>query len=273
MKPPSLLEYYQSLQDSLELQLLHSLRALLSEQGGLLPECVRPVEDGRVLDVACGRGEWVQAMARHAPAMEVLGRDAAPEAIRAARLGAMRLSNARFAVGDLRVLTDCADQGFDLVRAGFIAPLVMPQSWPALLKEFLRVCRPGGTILWVEWAFPETNSQACSHCMEMLRQAILFSGKTPAITPLMDLLLREASCQPIRKLETMLNISADTDIHTRFCHHISTALALIQPFLTNKQVGSSGEIDSACREAIMDIYQDEFLASWTIHTVVVELLP
>jgi hypothetical protein len=35
-------------------------------------------------------------------------------------------------------------------------------------------------------------------------------------------------------------------------------------------VGSSGEIDSACREAIMDIYQDEFLASWSIHTVVAQ---
>jgi ubiquinone/menaquinone biosynthesis C-methylase UbiE len=270
MKPPSLLEYYQSLHDSLELQLLLSLRALLCEQVGLLPECVRPVEDGRVLDVACGRGEWVQAMARHAPAMEALGRDAAPEAIRAARLGAMRLANARFVVGDLRALTDCADHGFDLVRACFIAPLVAPQSWPALLKEFLRVCRPGGTILWVEWAFPETNSQACSHCMELLRQAIEYSGKTPDITPLMDLLLREASCQPVHRLETMLNISTGTDIHTRFCHHVSTALALIQPFLTNKLVGSSGEIDSACREAIMDIYQDEFLASWSIHTVVAQ---
>jgi hypothetical protein len=57
MKPPSPLEYYHSLQASLELQLLHSLRALLCEQGGLLPECVRPVADGRVLDVACGQGE------------------------------------------------------------------------------------------------------------------------------------------------------------------------------------------------------------------------
>jgi ubiquinone/menaquinone biosynthesis C-methylase UbiE len=270
MKPPSLLEYYHSLQASLELQLLHTLRALLCEQGGLLPECVRLVADGRVLDVACGRGQWVQAMARHYPAMEALGRDAAPEAIRAARLGAMRLSNARFAVGDLCALTDCAEQSFDLVRACFIAPLVAPQSWPALLKECVRVCRPGGTILWVEWAFPETNSMACSHCMEMLRQAIQYAGKTPDITPMMDLLLREASAQPVHKLETMLNISTGTDIHTRFCRHISIALALIQPFLTNKQVGSSGEIDSACREAIMDIYQDEFLATWAIHTVVAE---
>jgi ubiquinone/menaquinone biosynthesis C-methylase UbiE len=272
MKSPSLLEYYQSLQDSLELQLLHSLRAFLCEQGGLLPESVRPLADGRVLDVACGRGQWVQAMARHYPAMELLGRDAAQEAIRSARLGAMRLDHARFVVGDLHALTDCADHGFDLVRACFIAPFVAPQSWLALLKELVRVCRPGGTILWVEWAFPETNSQACSHCGELLRQAIQYSGKTPDITPLMDLLLRDASCQPVHKLETILNISPDTDIHTRFCRHISTALALIQPFLTNKQVGSSREIDSACREAIMDIYQDDFLASWAIHTVVAELL-
>jgi SAM-dependent methyltransferase len=209
-------------------------------------------------------------MARHAPAMEVLGRDAAPEAIRAARLGTMRLDNARFVVGDLHSLTDCADDSSDLVRVCFIAPVVVPQSWPALLKEFVRVCRPGGAILWVEWGFPETNSMACSHCIEMLRQAIQYSGKTPDITPLMDRLLREASGQPVHKLETMLNISADTDIHTRFCHHISIALALIQPFLTNKQVGSSGEIESACREAMMDIYQDEFLATWSIHTVVAQ---
>jgi len=40
--------------------------------------------------------------------------------------------------------------------------------------------------------------------------------------------------------------------------------------LTNNQVGSSGEIDEACREAIMDIYQDEFRATWAIHTVVAE---
>jgi ubiquinone/menaquinone biosynthesis C-methylase UbiE len=261
------MDYYDARHKSLEQLLFTSIRSLLNEQSERLPAGLAPREDGRVLDVACGNGEWVRAMAQHYPAMEVVGLDTSIEAIRTARCLATHLSNARFQVGDMHGMTDIASESIDLVRACSVAPCVAPQDWHALIQEWLRICRPGGTLVWVESAFPQTNSQACFQWSELMRRAMLFSGKTPDVTPMMDILLADVGCQHLHKLETTINLSTGTDMHPRLHRNLSVVLEMVQPFLTNHKVASVSEIDRVCREAAIDVYGDGFLATWTLHTV------
>src|SRR5713226_309277 len=98
----TVLAYYDALHKSLEHLLFISIRSLLNEQSERLPAGLVPQEDERVLDVACGKGEWVRAMAHTYPAMEVVGLDASEEAIRTAQCLASHLPNARFLLGDMR---------------------------------------------------------------------------------------------------------------------------------------------------------------------------
>ncbi|MFO0850402.1 MAG: class I SAM-dependent methyltransferase [Gemmataceae bacterium] len=107
-----------------------------------------------VLDVGCGRGQAVMALARRFPASRFVGYDFSEEAIgsatRAAR--AARLENARFAVRDAAGLTDRS--AFDLVTA-FDA--IHDQADPAaVLARIRQALRPGGVFLM-------QDIKACSH--------------------------------------------------------------------------------------------------------------
>src|SRR5712692_1848593 len=140
----TVLAYYDALHKSLEHLLFISIRSLLNEQSERLPAGLLPREDGRVLDVACGKGEWVRAMGHTYPAMEVVGLDASEETIRTVRCLASHLDNARFLLGEMHCMSDVADNSFDLVRACCVAPWVAPHAWHALIQQWLRVCRSGG---------------------------------------------------------------------------------------------------------------------------------
>jgi len=263
----TVLAYYDALHKSLEHLLFISIRSLLNEQSERLPAGLLPREDGRVLDVACGKGEWVRAMAHTYPAMEVVGLDASEETIRTVRCLASHLDNARFLLGEMHCMSDVADNSFDLVRACCVAPWVAPHAWHALIQQWLRVCRSGGRLVWIESAFPETNSQACLQWCEMMQRAMLFSGKTPDVTPMMDILFADAGCQNLQQVETTLDVSTGTDLHIRLHRNISVLLEMVQPFLTNHKAGSVSDIDRVCREAAIDLYGDDFIATWTFQVV------
>ena len=71
----AILNHYQRLHRALEQQLFNSVQHLLNEHGALLPAEVTPQDGWRVLEVACDMEEWVYALARAYPAIEVTGLD------------------------------------------------------------------------------------------------------------------------------------------------------------------------------------------------------
>ncbi|GJM20026.1 MAG: demethylmenaquinone methyltransferase [Phycisphaeraceae bacterium] len=118
---------------------------------------VQPGE--RVLDVACGTGDLTLAFAARSPAAEVVGVDFTPEMLELARPKAARANagdRVRFAHGDAMAL-DFEDQSFDVLSIAFGIRNV--QDPAKALAEFLRVLRPGGRLVILEFDTP-TNPAA-----------------------------------------------------------------------------------------------------------------
>jgi ubiquinone/menaquinone biosynthesis C-methylase UbiE len=105
-----------------------------------------PVNVGQILDVGCGTGDDVLALAeRCGSGTFVIGLEQrlalVDEATRRARNVALHV---RFAVGDARSLP-FADECFDVVRADRLLREVEDRS--RVFKELVRVTRPGGRLL------------------------------------------------------------------------------------------------------------------------------
>lgn len=100
-----------------------------------------------LLDVACGTGQISIPAARNG--IKVTGVDIAPNSIEFANKKAQAEGlDATFEEGDAECLT-YADNSFDVV-ASIVGAMFAPQA-DRVASELLRVCKPGGRILMVNW--------------------------------------------------------------------------------------------------------------------------
>ena len=143
--------------------------ALFNDAGVLarMREAAQLHAGSRVLDVACGPGIVVEALAPYSG--EVVGCDLTPAMIAKARArnAAARRANVRWVLGRAQSLPFGAAQ-FDVVVARsalhhFAAPL-------DALREMARVLRPGGRVVNVDVICAESPAQAALHnALETLR--------------------------------------------------------------------------------------------------------
>lgn len=105
-----------------------------------------PLDDPRViLDLASGTGKWCYEMAWQFPAATVYGFDL--ENLKASQ---PLPSNYHFVQGNLLDGLPCEDNTFDYVHQRLVLASAVPLlQWESLLREMLRVTRPGG---WLELA-------------------------------------------------------------------------------------------------------------------------
>ena len=103
-----------------------------------------------VLDLACGTGEPGLSLIQRHPGTFLLGIDAAPAMIDAARRKAARASlpNARFEVMPMQTL-NIETSSIDIVisRFGFM----MIEDWTKSVAEMARVLKPGGHYAFASW--------------------------------------------------------------------------------------------------------------------------
>ena len=170
-------------------QRFHEVMAEESQQtvvDGLLPHILplaggvrRRLEVGiDVLDVACGSGRAMIALAQAYPSSLFTGVDLSPVAVASANADAERrcLRNVRFVQDDSAELS--SDQTYDLITA-FDA--IHDQARPAqVLESIFRALRPGGTFLMQDIAGhthvhdnrahplgPFLYTISCMHCMSV----------------------------------------------------------------------------------------------------------
>ena len=160
----------------------------------------------RVLDVACGTGDFVIAVLNACPASEVIGLDFSEEMLRLART---KISNATFVQGDVLALPFDAGR-FDAVTVGF--GLRNFVDIPKALSEMARVLNPGGRLIILEATQPGSR----------LKQA-LFTIYQKSVAPLVGwltghpgayrYLMRSMQSMPSsHELETMLATAGFTSI-------------------------------------------------------------
>lgn len=103
------------------------------------------------LELGCGIGS-VSAFLADGYAMKVQGTDFDPEQIEIARTLQPESDRLRFRVEDAAHLT-FQDASFDLVLAQHMFHHV--PDWKAAAREAARVLRPGGYLIWLDFAVPE----------------------------------------------------------------------------------------------------------------------
>ena len=111
----------------------------------------------RVLDVGCGTGTLAVLISRQYPEVQVVGLD--PDAKALARaVGKARRARApiQFDQGFADALP-YPDGWFDRVLSSMMFHHVAFQDRPAVLREILRVLRPGGRLEMLDFAGPQEN--------------------------------------------------------------------------------------------------------------------
>ncbi len=108
---------------------------------------IDPAAGSRVLDIACGSGNFGLVAARRY--CHVSGIDIAANLVERARLRAAAEGlEADFGTGDAQAL-DFDDASFDVVASAF--GIIFAPDQKAAASEALRVCRPGGRIVLANW--------------------------------------------------------------------------------------------------------------------------
>jgi ubiquinone/menaquinone biosynthesis C-methylase UbiE len=111
------------------------------------------------------------------------------------------------------------DDSFDLVHARFLCGCMPTTAWPALLKECVRVTRPGGIIYLTEAENGISTSPACEQIGALCARAMQVAGHSYSpdgrhlgVTPLLGHFLRQAGCQHIQQQAHVIDYSVDTDV-------------------------------------------------------------
>jgi ubiquinone/menaquinone biosynthesis C-methylase UbiE len=246
-------------------------RVLNSIMGSLFPASIDPASLHNVLDLACGPGEWVFAVAEAYPHIQVTGIDIDPLMIHYASYLAVekKLANAHFQRGNIMQPLAFAAEQFDFVNARLLFPFMRPEKWEELMQECLRVLRPGGYIRLMETEVLITNSAATQRGQEFFTQALRRAGQSFSvddhfigILPYLRRILRDAGFTDIQEQPYMINFSAGTEHYQAITHDLKIAGKQSQPFLLKWQVAQQEELEQLNQQMVEDMASEEFLGLW-----------
>jgi SAM-dependent methyltransferase len=125
------------------------------------------VRGGRILDVACGGGRWLIAVAQRFPETELVGVEFEPDSVERARLHVAEAGlDARIRI-EARSTDDMPFQDeFDLVYMQD-ALHELPDPIASLRSSWVAVA-PGGRLVVLEWCLPDDPSESPSIQSELL---------------------------------------------------------------------------------------------------------
>jgi ubiquinone/menaquinone biosynthesis C-methylase UbiE len=159
---------------------------LVEEMGELLPEKLLAECDlsraRSVLEIGCGVGEWLRAVARQYPDLQCIGIDRDELQVKAANALARRehLAQVAFLTQEIDDIpsTFLPQGSFDLVHLSFLGRYILTANYPALAQACAALCHPGGIVCWTEAELPLTNSRACEHLVSLVCQALQRAGQS-----------------------------------------------------------------------------------------------
>jgi len=269
--------YVINAEDAAEMaRLLDQDKLINEDMGGLFPERTDLSNIYDVLDIACGPGGWVHEVAHSYPEVEVTGFDISKRMIEYARAHAQvrKLDNAHFRVMDALKPLDFPSESFDLVNARTIFAFMPPKAWPGLLREGMRILRPGGTIRLTEFEAGFSNMPAFERYCWLVNQAmqrvgLSFSpnGLHTGIVVMLRRFLRDAGCQHIRQVAHVIDYSAGTDANKGSYQDSLRGFKLVQPLLLKTGVTTQDEADQLYEQVMVEMQSEDFCSLGFILTV------
>jgi SAM-dependent methyltransferase len=251
------------------LHLLNTDRYFNSAMGGLLPEQAEQALGGvhSLLDVACGPGGWALEVAQIFPDVEVTGIDISQGMIDYANVQARasQLENAHFQVANAMEPFAFPDNSFDLVNARHLEGVIPTAAWHALLKEMVRVTRPGGTIRLVSSEWGVTNGLVFE-TLQRLDLGIWLPGglnhapddRNVGIAAKLGRYLSNAGDVNIQERPSLMDISAGAEFHAAGIEIFNLVYEMIEPFFLAAQVITPQELKQQRQRLALEMSEDSF---------------
>ena len=249
-------------------RLMNQDRLLTQIMGGIFPEQPDLPDIHDILDIASGPGGWVIDAAYKYPTANVVGIDISRIMIEYARAMAkvQWLDNARFQEMDALKPLEFPDNSFDVVNSRLICPFMPTSAWPTLLRECMRITRPGGIARITEWNEPGiTNSPACEELQRKCFQALQLAGRIFApdgrhfgICQMLGHFLHDAGYQDIQHKAYVINFSAGTPAFATWYQNLRVGFVLLLPFLLKHGVTTQEEFDQLYEQFLIEISDSSF---------------
>ena len=150
-----------------------------------------------ILDVGTGTGRWAYDMARQCPWATVTGLDLDPPSTHSILIP----SNYCFQQGNILHGLPFPDASFDLTHQRFLVAAIPAACWPGVVRELVRVTRPGGCVELVEGG-------DCYHQVGPALQQFLAWGKEISQR-------RGFDCSIVRHLDQLLQRERLHQVHMK----------------------------------------------------------
>ncbi len=248
-------------------------RLLTQYMGGLFPQDIDTAPLKRILDLACGPGDWVQDVAFEHQNIDVIGIDSSRSLIThaLAMAGVQGLDNAFFEVMDIRKPLDFDDNSFDFIQARSLASILSLAEWPGLLAECRRLLRPGGILRLVEAEWPETNSPAVQHLGRIVIQALRQVGRSYSpdgqhlgTLAVLVPLLHDAGLAQVRNRTYEIPFTTGLVGPHPIMDLLRTELYLMEPALLRWEVVTHAEFEALLRQMELEVFSESFHGMWYI---------
>ncbi len=249
-------------------RLINLDRYLTKSMGGPLSEQPDPSRFQQVLDLACGPGGWVLNVAFAYPEMEVAGIDISTTMIAYAnaRARSQKLLNASFGIMSILEPLDFADESFDLINARFLVVALKRDAWPHVLRECMRILRPGGVLRLTENnTLGVTNSPAFERLMVVTGRIAQLAGYgfsseegNLGMMPMLEPLLRDAGCQQIQIREHAMDFSAGTEAHLDKYHDTDILFHAWQSRLISTGMITQQEMEQLSQQLPIEMLANDF---------------
>lgn len=250
-------------------------RMLTEGMGGVLPEQSDSTAFPRVLDVGCGTGDWLIELAQTTPTCTTLvGVDISPPYVEYARTQATAAQvsdRVGFRVMDALKRLKFPDKSFDLVNQRFASSWLRTWEWRKVLREYRRVCRPGGVVRITE---PEwivvSPSPALRRLNQLSLQAFTNAGRSftlaiDGITSRLGTLLHQEGFEQVQTQTYSLEYHAGTPEGQRFLENMKLIYRTGLAFLY-KWVRMPDDYEALYRQMLDEMQRPDFVASWSLLT-------
>src|SRR5260370_13604929 len=243
-------------------------RLLTKTLGGLVPEQLDLSQVFRVVDVACGPGGWLLDLGMQYPHIQGMGIDISQLMIdyASSQAASHGLPNVQFRVMDATGPLDFPNHTFDLVNDRLIG-FFPPSFWPKLLKELLRITRPGGAIRVTEVEMSVSNSPALEQEHPWFFQSFWKAGQSFSsnghrltITAMLAPLLRQAGCSNVATRACGIDWSSGTEAHDTLRQNALVGFKLIEPFYLATGVATQAEMDLIYAQMLTEMQQPHVAA-------------
>ncbi len=254
-------------------RLIEQDRFLNTSMGGPVSERDDVGSMQTILDLACGPGSWALEVAYYHPRLQVTGVDVSRGMIDFARMRARTqgLNNAHFRVMDITQPLELDDETFDLVNGRLLVGMLSREAWLPLLRECMRVLRPGGILRLTECELSVTTSPALEELTGLASQALWrggysFSpdGRRLCITPVLGWLLRQAGCEHIERQASVIDYSVggDDQAHRVMYQNAKVSWLLLAPFLYKMGVITAERFEKLYQQMCCEMLEGDFCGLW-----------